>query len=381
MKENEVKAMSEPIRILQCVTIMNRNGLENRLMDIYRNIDRSIIQFDFMTNRTEAGEFDEEITRLGGKVYHMSKIAPKSFFKYIAELKRFFEDHPEYKIVHSHLNTLSTWPLLMAKRAGVPVRIAHSRNASMDRNIKMLYKAFSRLFINGQATDRFACSKSAGIWLFGKKQVEKESFHVIPNAVQLDRFLYSEEKRQKMRNELGMTENELAIVCVARFSPQKNHAYLLKIFKEIKQKKQNSKLYLVGQGELEADIRNQIKALGLEASVVFLGSRSDVGDVLTAMDGFLFPSFYEGFGTVIIEAQCSALPMVASDTIPAETKLCDCVQFASIKEEPVVWADKLLSLIEENHRKDNSVLIRENGYDIRQSYTWMQQFYLEKLDK
>ena len=162
--------MDEPIRVLQCVTIMNRNGLENRLMDIYRNIDRSVIQFDFMTNRTEDGEFDEEIKRLGGRVYHMSRIAPKSFFRYIGELRTFFQEHPEYKIVHSHLNTLSTWPLLMAKRAGVPVRIAHSRNASMDRNIKMVYKAFSRLFINGQATDRFACSKSAGVWLFGKQQ-------------------------------------------------------------------------------------------------------------------------------------------------------------------------------------------------------------------
>lgn len=373
--------MSKPIRILHCVTIMNRNGLENRLMDIYRNIDRSVIQFDFMTNRTEAGEFDEEIEHLGGRVYHMSQIAPKSFFRYIGELRAFFQEHPEYKIVHSHLNTLSTWPLLMAKRAGVPVRIAHSRNASMDRNIKMLYKAFSRLFINGQATDRFACSRSAGIWLFGKRQVTAESFHVIPNAIQLERFLFSEEKRKNMRSELGIAENELAIVCVARFSQQKNHTYLLRVFREIKKKSPNCKLYLVGQGELERDIRSQVTSLGLDDAVVFLGSRSDVGDVLTAMDGFLFPSFYEGFGTVIIEAQCSALPMIASDTIPSETKLCDCVEFASIKEEPAVWADRMLNLIEKNQRKDNSALIRENGYDIRQSYTWMQQFYLGKMNE
>ena len=372
--------MGEPIRILQCVTIMNRNGLENRLMDIYRNIDRSLIQFDFMTNRMEAGQFDEEIEQLGGRVYHMSRIAPRSFFRYIGELRTFFREHPEYKIVHSHLNTLSTWPLLMAKRAGVPVRIAHSRNASMDRNIKMVYKAFSRLFINGQATDRFACSRFAGIWLFGKKQVEKDTFHVIPNAIQLDRFLYSEEKREKMRKELGIEERELAVVCVARFSSQKNHGFLLKVFAEIRKRKQNSRLYLVGQGELEQEIRSQVSELGLEDSVVFLGSRSDVGDVLTAMDGFVFSSFYEGFGTVLIEAQCSALPVLASDTIPAETKLCDCVEFASIKENPEVWADKFLKLVEKIERTDNSAMIRENGYDIRQSYTWMQQFYLRKIE-
>lgn len=372
--------MGEPIRILQCVTIMNRNGLENRLMDIYRNIDRSVIQFDFMTNRTEAGEFDEEIGQLGGRVYHMSRIAPRSFFRYIRELRTFFHEHSEYKIVHSHLNTLSTWPLLMAKRAGVPVRIAHSRNASMDRNIKMVYKAFSRLFINGQATDRFACSRSAGIWLFGKKQVEQDTFHVIPNAIQLDRFLYSEDKRQKMRRDLGIGEQELAIVCVARFSRQKNHGYLLRVFSEIQKRNPDSRLYLVGQGELEQEIRSQIFALNLENSVVFLGSRSDVGDVLTAMDGFLFPSFYEGFGTVLVEAQCSALPVLASDTIPSETKLCDCVEFASIKEEPQVWADKILRMVNRSVRTDNSGLIRERGYDICQSYTWMQQFYLSKME-
>ena len=373
--------MGGPIRILHCVTIMNRNGLENRLMDIYRNIDRSVIQFDFMTNRTEAGEFDEEIKQLGGRVYHMSRIAPRSFFRYLGELRTFFREHPEYRIVHSHLNTLSTWPLLMAKRAGVPVRIAHSRNASMDRNIKMIYKAFSRLFINGQATDRFACSRSAGVWLFGKRQVEKETFHVIPNAIQLDRFLYSAEKRHEMRTELGIGETELAIVCVARFSPQKNHAYLLRVFREILDRKPESKLYLVGQGELEQDIRDQIAQLGLGEHVRFLGSRSDVGAVLTAMDAFLFPSFYEGFGTVIIEAQCSALPMLASDSIPSETKLCDSVEFASIQEKPDVWAEKLLALIGKTERRDNSVLIRENGYDIRQSYIWMQQFYLDKAVK
>lgn len=370
--------MDKPIRILHCVTIMNRNGLENRLMDIYRNIDRSLIQFDFMTNRREAGEFDEEIRQLGGRVYHMSRIAPKSFFRYLRELQTFFQEHPEYKIVHSHLNTLSTWPLLMAKRAGVPVRIAHSRNASMDRNFKMLYKAFSRLFINGQATDRFACSRSAGIWLFGEEQVEQDSFHVIPNAIQLDRFLYTEDKRRKMRCELGIPETELAVVCVARFSHQKNHGFLLSVFSEIHRKKPDSKLYLVGQGELEQEIRSRVSELDLADSVVFLGSRSDVGDVLTAMDAFIFPSFYEGFGTVMIEAQCSALPTLASDSIPCETKLCDCVEFASIKEAPAVWAEKILSLIKKTERRDNSALIRENGYDIRQSYTWMQQFYLDR---
>ncbi len=373
--------MSEPIRVLHCVTIMNRNGLENRLMDIYRNIDRTKIQFDFMTNRAEDGEFDQEIKSLGGRVYHLSRIAPKTFVQYLNELKAFFREHKEYKIVHSHLNTLSTWPLKAAKDAGVPIRIAHSRNSSMDRNLKMLYKAFSRLFINGQATDRFACSRSAGVWLFGEKQVQKNTFRVIPNAIQLDKFSYSEAVRSSVRAELGIDKKELAVVCVARFSQQKNHPYLLKVFRELHDRRPESKLYLVGKGELENEIRAQIQELQLQDSVVFLGSRADIGRVLTGMDLFLFPSFYEGFGTVIVEAQCSCLPMIASDTIPHETKICDCVEFMSIQDVPAKWAEKALEMVSQIERKDNSVLIRENGYDIRESYAWMQQFYLRKMEQ
>lgn len=372
--------MSEPIRVLHCVTIMNRNGLENRLMDIYRNIDKTKIQFDFMTNRAEDGDFDEEIKALGGKVYHLSRISPKNFNKYIRELKAFFADHKEYRIVHSHLNTLSTWPLRMARKAGVPVRIAHSRNASMDRNYKMIFKAFSRLFINQQATNRFACSRSAGVWLFGEKEVCRDTFRVIPNAIQLDKFIYSEEIRREVRKEIGISDETLAVVCVARFSQQKNHSYLLKVFKDLHEKQPNCKLYLIGKGELENEIRADIKQKGIENDVIFLGSRSDIGRVLAGMDIFLFPSFYEGFGTVIIEAQCSCLPMIASDTIPHETKLCDCVEFMSINDDPSKWADKALDMAMRIERKDNSVLVRENGYDIRESYTWMQNFYLRKFE-
>lgn len=371
--------MSEPIRVLQFVTIMNRNGLENRLMDIYRNIDRDKVQFDFVANRDYDGQFDDEIRSLGGKVYHMYQITPKNFVKYLKQLDQFFREHPEYQIVHAHLNTLSTWPLQAAKRAGVPVRIAHSRNASMDFNIKMLYKSFSRLFINQVVTDRFACSRSAGAWLFGEKHLNDGTFHVIPNSIQLDKFHFTVEKRKKMRESLGIAEGELAVVDVARFAKQKNHHFLIRVFKEIHKQRENSKLYLVGAGDLEDEIRQDIANRGLQDSIVFLGSRSDIYDVLQAMDVFLFPSFYEGFGTVIVEAQCSHLPLIASDTIPHETKISDCVEFMSIKAEPKEWADRAIYLAENTQRFDNCPLIKEQGYDIRDTYSWMQNFYFERL--
>ncbi|MBQ8133608.1 MAG: glycosyltransferase family 1 protein [Clostridia bacterium] len=372
--------MNKPIRVLQFVTLMNRNGLENRLMDIYRNIDRTKIQFDFVSNRDYDGQFDDEIRSLGGKVYHMYQITPKNFFKYLKQLDKFFEDHPEYKIVHAHLNTLSTWPLRAAKKAGVPVRIAHSRNASMDFNIKALYKSYSRLFINDVVTDKFACSRSAGAWLFGEKKLDDGNFHVIPNSIQLDKFHFKDEIRDRMRKELGIQENEMAVVDVARFAKQKNHTYLLKVFCELHKMKPESKLYLVGIGDLEQDIKNEAEKSGIADSVVFVGSRSDIYNVLQAMDVFLFPSFYEGFGTVIIEAQCSYLPLIASDTIPHETKLCDCVEFMTIKADPKEWAMRAIELYEKTQRFDNCALVKEKGYDIRDTYTWMQNFYLDKLN-
>lgn len=371
--------MSEPIRILQVVTIMNRNGLENRLMDIYRNIDRTKVQFDFMANRDYDGQFDDEIRSLGGKVYHMYQITPKNFVKYLKQLNHFFSEHKEYQIVHAHLNTLSTWPLWAAKRAGVPVRIAHSRNASMDVNIKMLYKAFSRLFINRVTTDRFGCSRSAGAWLFGKDRLDDGTFHVIPNSIQLDKFHFTQEKRDAMRRELGIKDGEIAIVDVARFAKQKNHPYLLKVFAEIHKQRPNAKLYLVGAGDLEDEIRRDIAEKGLTDCIVFVGSRSDIYDVLQAMDVFLFPSFYEGFGTVIVEAQCSHLPLIASDTIPHETKLTDSVEFMSIKADPKEWADRAIYLAENTERFDNCHEIKAKGYDIHDTYSWMQDFYFERL--
>lgn len=166
------------IRVLHVVTIMNRNGLENRIMDIFRHIDRNIVQFDFLTFREEKGAFDEEITALGGKVYHIPQIKISSLVNFFKDLKSFFSEHPEYKIVHAHVNTLSTWVLFAAKKAGVPVRIAHSRTWGAEKSKTYLFKMFSRLFINIPTTHKFGCSRQAGEWLFGKKVFKNQIISV-----------------------------------------------------------------------------------------------------------------------------------------------------------------------------------------------------------
>ncbi|EWM54106.1 glycosyltransferase family 1 protein [Ruminococcus flavefaciens] len=367
----------KPIRVLHVVTHLNRNGLESRIMDIYRNIDRSKVQFDFMIHREELGDFGEEIKQLGGEVYHMPRITPRNFIRYIKELDAFFSKHKEYRIVHAHLNSLCTWVLRSAYKHGVPVRIAHSRNASMEKNLRGIPKMISKLFVNKYATDRFGCSQMAGDWLFGKKYSRGKTFKVIPNAFQVDRFVWDPALRDKKRQELGVSENTV-FLDVARLSEQKNHIYLLMVFEEIKKKIPNAILLLAGAGECEEKIRSYINNHNLSDSVSMLGARSDAAELYQAADMFLFPSKYEGFGTVVIEAQMTNLPIIASDTIPSETKLCDCVDFLSIKSSPVCWAKKATEKIKNGVRKDNIQILQKAGFDIRKQYIWMQEFYLKK---
>lgn len=369
-----------PVRILHVVTHLNRYGLESRIMDIYRNIDRTKVQFDFLIHRNDMGDFGEEIKLLGGRIYVIRKISPPNFMRYLDDLNVFFAEHKEYKIVHAHLNTLSTWVLRAAKKNGVPVRIAHSRNASMEKDLKTIPKFASKLFINRMCTDRFACSRMAGKWLFGEKYIQKSNFRIIPNAFQIDKFIWNTNVRIKKREELGVQVDEIMVVNVARFSEQKNHLFLLDIFEKLHCKKPNTKLYLAGEGECEEKIRNYIAKKGLQNSVVFLGLRSDIPELYQAADLFIFPSKYEGFGTVLVEAQVTNLPTVTSSTIPNETKLCECVTFVDLDKSVDDWAGACINLFETTKRFDNSQCVIKSGFDIRTQYKWLEEFYLKKWD-
>lgn len=371
--------MSEPIRVLHIVTQMNRNGLESRTMDLYRSIDRDKVQFDFFTHRENPGEFDDEIQQLGGCVYYNSKLSPFRFVKYTKELNVFFKKH-KYDIVHSHLNTASSWVLMAAKRAGVDVRIAHSRNSGMEKNWKSVFKFLSKLFINIPTTHKFACSYQAGEWLFGKNNIKKdENFKVIPNAIDTTKFTYLDEKRLEIRAKLDL-KNELAIVHVGRLTYQKNHVFLLKVFKEIIDLKPDAKLFLIGEGELREEINENIKELGLVGLVHLLGSQEDVGKYLQGMDLFVFPSHFEGFGTVVIEAQCVGLPVVASDVLPLEVKVTPLLKFMSLNDEPKKWASEAI-LLSNNKRTGFESSVIEAGYDINKSYADMQEFYIDCYNK
>ena len=364
------------LRVLQVVTHMNRGGLETMLMNYYRNIDRTQVQFDFLTHRPYDGDYGEEIQQMGGIIYHLPVLNPFSF-SYKKKLGDFFDNHPEYQIIHVHQDCLSSVILKIAKQHGIEVRIAHSHNASQDKDLKYPIKMFYRRYISKYATELMACSQSAGNWMFCGA-----SFRILNNAICTVDYRYDYEKRQRIRKDLNLEKNELIVGHVGRFSPQKNHGFLIDIFYQVKLQYPNSKLLLIGddRGELADKMKDKVTDLGLTNSIMFTGLREDVADLMQAMDVFVFPSLYEGFPVTMIEAQASGLPCVISDEVPIECKKTDLIQQWKLNSPATEWARIIIKMGKETIRRDTSELIKKAGYDIAENAKWLQQYYLSKAD-
>jgi glycosyltransferase involved in cell wall biosynthesis len=367
--------INNPIRILHVVTKMDRGGLETMLMNYYRNIDRSKIQFDFLVHRKEKGAYDDEIKSLGGKIFKLSPISLKNLLRYRIELMLFFLNNKEYKIVHSHLDSLSALPLLAAKKANVPVRIAHSHTSNFDNDYKEKIRVVTKKIIKYFATDFAGCSEEAIEFMFGKNVYD---YKVINNAIEIDKFRFNPIKRKEVRNNLSISEATFVLGHVGRFNYPKNHSYLIDLYYEFYNINKDSLLLLIGDGEDLDIIQNKVKALGLDGNVVFLGSRRDVHELMQAMDIFVMPSKYEGIPVVSIEAQASGLPCFFSDLISDKVSISNCCHFIGIDKKPKEWASKINSK-KSVAREDQSVAIKNRGYDILSESCSLQKFYLLKV--
>lgn len=359
------------IRILQVVTHMNRGGLETMLMNYYRQIDRTQMQFDFLTHRDYDGDYGEEIRQLGGILYHMPVLNPFSF-NYRKQLGSFFDAHPEYKIIHVHQDCLSGVILHVAKEHGIPVRIAHSHNANQDRDIKYPIKCIYRHFIARFATKLMSCGEDAGKWMFCGSP-----FEILNNAIPAADFTFDSEQKRFVREVWQVPMEELLVGHVGSFIAQKNHLFLLDIFNEI-QKQIPAKLMIVGDGDLRPLIEEKIKKLGLEDQVILTGLRSDIPDLLQAMDVFVFPSLYEGLPVTLVEAQASGLPCLISDNVPIECKMTEAVQQIPLNADLEIWADKAIEA-SRMPRKNTYEEIRAAGYDIVENAKRLQKMYEEMM--
>lgn len=356
------------IRILQCVNNMHRAGLETVLMNYYRHIDRDKIQFDFLMHRAERSDYDDEIESLGGRIYRAPRLYPQNYPAYFIYMSRFFREHPEYRIVHSHIDAMSYLPLLAAKRAGVPVRIAHSHNTDIDRDMKYPLKQLFRSLLPGAATHKAACSAQAGAFLF-----KTADAHIIPNAIEAEGFTYNREARGEKRRELGLGD-ALVVGHAGRFAYAKNHDFLLRVFARVLDLNPDAMLLLAGKGEKEEEIRAKAEAMGLAPRLRFLGSRSDLNAIYQAMDVFVLPSLFEGLPVVGIEAQFAGLPCLFSDRISEELAFTDSCRFLPLESGAEVWAEEIIRLAGESARCEN---VECSRYDIREAVHGLEQYYFQ----
>lgn len=360
------------IRILHCVNDMKRAGLETMIMNYYRKIDRSKIQFDFLTHRDKPGDYEEEIKKLGGKIYRAPRLYPKNYFRYFKFMKKFFSEHPEYKIVHSHIDSMSFLPLLASKKSNVPFRISHSHSNSIEKDYKYVLKEIFRLMIPMVANKYMACSNDAARYLFGNREAT-----IVVNAIDANRFYFDNEIRDKKRKELGI-KNEFVIGHVGRMDDVKNHKYLLNIFYEINKIDGNCLLLLVGSGKNYDAIKKQAKELNVEDKTIFLGNREDANELYQAMDILIFPSMFEGLGIVPVEAQFTGLPCLLSNALPREVCFTDDCLFLNIKDNPLIWALKSLEIKKANQKRVSKYDCR---YDISNSYKLLERYYQNLYDE
>lgn len=368
----------EPIRIAQIMGKWVGGGLESVVMNYYKNIDRNKIQFDFFFDEDSIDIPYEEIESLGGKVIIIPPY--QKVFKYHKELKNMLRKG-QYKIAHSHLNTLSVFSLYAAKRAGVPIRIAHSHSTTNRKEkkknmIKQILRPFSKVFAN----EYMCCSELSGRWLFGNKEFNKGSVYLLNNAIDLNEFKYDEELRKNKRHELQINDDTIVIGHIGRFVEQKNHRFLIEIFNEIYKKNNNSILLLAGQGPLLEEIKEKVRKIKLEKNVIFLGQRKDVNELYQAFDIFVLPSLYEGLPVVGIEAQATGNLCILSDDMTKETKILDSTKFMSLSNTAEEWADEILNNVKNYKKHDTKDEVSKYGFNIENEAEKLQKKYYEFLE-
>ncbi len=363
--------MTKPIRILHVLGRTDIGGAESFVMSIYRNINRDKIQFDFAIHTNDKCDFDDEIERLGGRIYHLPKYEIYNHSKYVSEWKRLL-NNKKFAVVHGHMDSTASIYLKIAKQNGIRT-VSHIHNTNGEKNIKSLIKRLYRRNINDVADYKFACSQAAGKYLYGD---QSDDFVVIHNGIELEKFLYDSNKRLEIRKSLGISDNDIVIGHVGNYRPIKNHKFILKLLENLNSRIENVKLVLVG-ANVKEHLEKQAIDLGVDDKVLFLGARSDVSSLLQAFDIFVLPSISEGLGISLIEAQASGLKCFVSENIPKEAEVTDNIYFLPIRNvsDIKLWSDKIVEEIGYN-RENMKSEIEKNGYDIIETVKYLEQFYL-----
>ncbi len=361
----------EPMRVLQVLGGLNRGGAETMVMNLYRAVDKSRVQFDFIIHSPKENAYRQEIEALGGRVYVFPRLTAKNVRRYRRHWDTFLGEHPEYRILHSHVRSYAVVFLGIARRHGLTT-IVHSHSTSNGSGAKARVKGLLQRPLRKRADYLFACSRISGEWLFGKRAVEAPNYRMIKNAIDTERYRVSAAVREQTRRALGV-ENAVVYGHVGRLSEPKNHPFLLRVFRELATENPDAVLLLVGEGGCRAAIEAQVKELGLEHRVILTGARSDVPQLLSAMDVFLFPSLWEGLPVTVVEAQVAGLPCLVSDTVTEEVAVSAAVTYLPIDRGTACWVEAARAAV--GKRFDVIDDIRRAGFDVHRSAEELTEFY------
>ncbi len=361
--------MGKPVRVLHVITELASGGGEMFIMNMYRNIDRSKVQFDFLL-RGEHNYYKNELEQMGSHVYYTASF-PGHMIRNYFQVKKILKAN-KYDIIHVHANALYYMTaILEAKRQGVRCRIMHSHSSSTYKPRMVFIHSFFKNRIHKIATHCFCCSEEAGNWMFGN------NFKIINNAIDLKGFQFNEELRQIVRQELNIPEDAFVIGHVGRFYDVKNHLFLVEIFKNIVKRKDKSILVMVGEGELRPSVEEQVGLYGLNEKVMFTGMRKDVNRLYNAFDLFVLPSLFEGLPIVTIEAQANGLPVFCSDVVSKDINITPCMHFLSLSLGAEKWADEILQV--DLKRINTTQYLINARFDIREEAKRLQDFYLAQV--
>lgn len=365
--------MSQPVRVLQIIGIVCGGGVEAVIMNYYRNIDRTKVQFDFVVDGYEKSLIDDEVEALGGHVYHIEPYR-RNIFRYMSQIYHIVKQH-DYQIVHTNMNSLAVFSLFPAWLAGARMRILHNHSTGIKSEkfryvLKCLLRPLAPMFANRY----LACSRLAGDWMYGSAKMQSGAITVLNNAVDLDSYAYDPVVRAEYRATFGFPQNAMVIGHVGRFMYQKNHVFLIDMFHEVCRENDNAYLLLVGDGELRPEIEQRVAAYGLSEHVRFLGLRGDVANIYNAMDVLVLPSWYEGLPVVSVEAQANGLPCIFSNYVTAESKLTSSAHFLELSLGAKAWSHAMLEmdLVRNSFVKEEMC---KAGFDIKTEAANLQNIY------
>ncbi|MBQ3294890.1 MAG: glycosyltransferase [Erysipelotrichaceae bacterium] len=361
--------MAEPVKVLEMIGALNYGGSQAMIVNLCRAMNDDKVQCDFIVDHPEYMGMAPAVEEMGSKIFIMPTFKGTNISQIKEVWEKFFNDHPEYRILHSHSRSYASIYLPIAKKHGVKT-IIHSHNTSNGKGPVAMVKDIMQYPLRNIADYFIGCSKEAGEWLFGEKVVKGDRFYVLNNAIDTDKFIYDENIRNEYRNEFHL-DDQRVFIQVGRLSKQKNYMFTLDVFKKYLENDHTARLFIVGNGELKENIQNRIMELKIFDNVIMLEGRNDVNNLLQMADVFLMPSLFEGLSVACVEAQASGIRCLLSTRCDKNVNITGLCEFIPLDED--LWVKKMgedLSL--RMYTKDDII---KAGFDVKTTARWLEDFY------